>query len=115
MMHYEYYLRRVARKKYFEKWILETKNDNDEWNYDLVFVDLDKDCTIYLFTSKEEFLKSEEYMTVLEGLCHDWCTFDGINNDIKSFLLPSDIIEDDDKIDIFVKEQIGDVLEKVKE
>lgn len=64
---------------------------------------------------KEEFLKSEEYMTVLEGICHDWCTFDGINNDIKCFLLPSDIIDDDDKIDIFVKKQIGDILEKVKE
>lgn len=59
---------------------METKNDNDEWNYDLVYVDLNKDCNVYLFTSKEEFLKSEEYMTVLEGICHDWCTFDGINN-----------------------------------
>lgn len=115
VMRYNYYLRRVARKKYFEKWILETKKDNDEWNYDLVFVDLDNDCTVYIFTSKEELLESEEYMTVLEGLCHDWCTFDGINCDIKSFLLPTDIIEDDDKIDLFVKEQIGEILEKVQE
>ena len=111
-MKYKHYLRRVVRKPFFEKWILETLKENDEWNYDLVYIDFESGCNVYVFVTEREFLESEDYITVLEGLCHDWCTFEGINWNIKSFLLPSDIIDEDKKMDWFVKKNIGDILKK---
>ena len=108
----KHYLRRVARKPFFEKWILETHKENDEWNYDLVYVDLENDCNVYVFVTEKEFLESEEYITVLEGLCHDWCTFEGINWNINSILLPEDIIDQDEKIESFVEQKIGHILKK---
>lgn len=114
-MEYRHNIRRIIRKEKYENWVLESSLNDSECIYDYVWIFFDgNDCEVFLFYENDELIKSEDYILILEGIYHDVgiTENDEIKCDLKLVKIPSDIQNDDSKIDLYIQNIIRGNIEK---
>lgn len=114
-MEYRHDIRRIIRKERYENWVLESSINDNECIYDYVWIFFDgNDSEVFLFYENDELIKSEDYVLILEGIYHDVgiTESDEITSDLKLVKIPSDIQNDDSKIDLYMQNIIGGNIEK---
>lgn len=116
-MAYIYEIRRIKRKPQFESWIMYTSDGKQNINYDYVYIFFeDNNCTVFLFIQNIQALSIEKYATTLESIYHDIGISESneLLQDLQVIEIPKNILNDDDKIEKFIKKTIGYKIKEIE-